>query len=62
MAMLTLVPGGSIVPAAGVRPVALPGHADPALVADQAVLDDRELRELPVHVHPDIPHRPASLH
>ena len=31
---------------------------DPALVADQAVLDHRELRELAMHIHPDIAHHP----
>jgi hypothetical protein len=33
---------------------------DPALAADQAVLDHRELRELAVHIHPDIPDHPRT--
>ncbi len=31
-------------------------HPDAALVANQPVLDDRQLRKLPMHIHPDIPH------
>jgi hypothetical protein len=34
-------------------------NPDPALVTDQAILEHRELRELPVHIHPDITHHPV---
>ena len=36
-------------------------HADPALVTTKPVLDDRDLRERAMHVHPDRPHLCALL-